>query len=348
DQQANTLSGFAQKSALERLMTARQADENGGFSDETIDLLLKGEKNEFVRFHLEVTRRGRELALQHNFSPVSLLQKNFIKTNPDWHEVAVGLSALQNRPARLAAPILQHKTWQSWRPEILPVVLDFIGRTGQTLFSPQVASLIRHPRPEIRFFALRCLEQINPEELGAILPEVFADRSTEIAALAGQLQTSINTKLSGTVAAAAQVRRIPGANQSRSPLWLHQVKSPYKAIAAVICLLALLLIFNRPETEKSEFLPPTASKPVVKELKRFAPLKKPVKKGEERLIFGKIETVKTDSLVVHSPALQKKFLIRCTRPPQKKENDHFNGRVKINDTGSSLIEAVLIENHREK
>lgn len=339
---------FAQKSVLERLLAAQRADETGDFSNALIELLLKNEKNEFVRFQLEMMLRKRELAHAAIFSPVSLLQKNFVKTNPDWLDVAAGLASLQNRPARLAAPLLQHRQWQAWRHDALPVVLAFIGRTGQTMFSPQVAALIKHQHPEVRFSAIKCLEQINPEELGAALPEILTDRSAEIVALAGQLQKSINERLSSTISATTPVRKFLAAGRGRSPLWMLPIKSPRLTIAAVILVLALLLCYSQPEAEKPGFLPPTAGRPVPKELTRFASLKKPAEKDEERVIFGRIETVKVDSMVVHSPVLQRRILVRCSKPPTKKENDHFSGRVKISDTGSSMIEAVLLDDNRSK
>ncbi|HPT47825.1 MAG TPA: hypothetical protein PLM07_18250, partial [Candidatus Rifleibacterium sp.] len=89
---------------------------------------------------------------------------------------------------------------------------------------------------------------------------------------------------------------------------------------------------------------PTTVSKSVKPLQRFATLVKAPENGEERVVFGRVVTVRADSLTIHSPVLQRRILIRSSKLPARKENDHFAGRVKINGIGNDTVDATLVEN----
>lgn len=83
-------------------------------------------------------------------------------------------------------------------------------------------------------------------------------------------------------------------------------------------------------------------------MQRFAAFRQPLSQGQKRLIFGNVEKVRSDSLLVLSPNLNKRILIRFKNPPEKKENEHFNGWVNIETSDGETIEASLLENPQHK
>lgn len=331
------MNAFSTGSVLQRITTLLNTGETGNVPPERLNALLQSEKNEFVRFLIETIGRRLALSRESGFSPVDLLRKNLAKLHPNWVEVAAGLSSLREPAARLAAPLIQSRKWSSWRPEMLPVVLDFAERTGLAVFSAPVSELLRHPQPEIRYCAIRCLERINPEELDAAFPELLKDRSAEIVALLNTVRAGINEKLAGVISrsAAAPGYGVP-FRLSAAP-WM-----PY-AVAGGICLLALFAVLTPSEQVQEPFLPTTAVVPASKEIPRFDAVLKSPQTGEERVVFGRVEKVLADAVVIYSPAFRKKVLIRCSKQPLNRENDHFNGLVRITRTSDELVESDLLD-----
>jgi len=333
---------FRQKTAIAKIALLLQPDAAPGHDVNLINKLLTSEKNQFVRFLLESHLRRHEFTESEKSAPVVILQKNFVKPHPDWHEIAAGLLAIPERTARLAAPMFQNRNWAAWRSEILPVMLDFVARTGLAMFTPQVAALLKNQNLEVRFSAMRCLEKINPEELLDALPEIENDKTPEVRAFIADFRVS--------------TRQWPGESDKAQTFfsdlmrrYRRRQKSVLLRFAAVVAAMAVLLLMvlnpRRPETETLQ-IPPSGQP--LRTMQRFAEFRQPPTQGQERLIFGRIEKVRSDSLLVLSPTLGKKILIRFKSPPGKKENEHFNGRVRIETSGGETIEASLLENPQQK
>ncbi len=333
-------------SVIDRFTRVRALTGSSNITFVAAELLLNNEKNAFTRFMLEAYLRRQTLSATPQFSPVSLLQKNLARPQPDCIEVAASLAALPDRPARLAAPLLQNRKWYAWKPEMLPLVLDFIGRTGLTVFSAPVAALIKDAQPEIRFCAIHCLERINPEELGAMLPELLNDHSPEIVAMAASLTNRINARLVSTInpLPAGKTSRSDNYRESWFGKFLQSTTSGQRYAMAGTLFAILAMTFIQTPVEPPVVKAPTRVNKSVKPLQRFATLVKAPEAGEERVVFGRVVTVRADSLTIHSPVLQRRILIRSSKLPARKENDHFAGRVKINGIGNDTVDATLVEN----
>lgn len=333
---------FRQTSVIDKITLLLQPDAARGFAINTINSLLISEKNQFVRFLLESHLRRHTFSDSEKATPAVILQKNFIKPHPDWHEIAASLLAMPERTARLAAPMFQNRNWPAWRSEMLPVTLDFIARTGQAMFTSRVTALLKNPSPEVRFSAICCLEKINPEELLDALPEIENDNPPEIRAFLASFRAAarqhsgesdpIQTFLSGLM---RHYRR--------------RKTTATKSFAAVVAILAFLLLMVLPQRQpETEILPASTSGQPPRSMQRFAAFRQPLSQGQKRLIFGNVEKVRSDSLLVLSPNLNKRILIRFKNPPEKKENEHFNGWVKIETSDGETIEASLLENPQHK
>ncbi len=335
------VSAFRSGSALEKIALLLKAATAGNPLEEHLEELLAAEKNEFVRFLIEALALRRSLSGQPGFSPVDLLRKNLAKLHPSWVEVAAGLSSLHDRAARLAAPLIQGRKWSTWRPELLPVVLDFAGRSGLALFSAPATGLLEHPQAEVRYCAIRCLERINPEELGAALPRLMNDRSAEIVALLTSAKAGINAKLAGVIS-----RPAPSAGYALPRTLSAAPWFPY-AVAACIFIVAILVIPPSGEEAGQPVLSLPPETAPAQEIARFAAVRKPPQAGEERVVFGRVEKVFEDGIVIHSPAFRKKVLIRCGKRPVKQVNDHYNARVRITKTSNDLVESDLVDSKRK-
>lgn len=332
---------FGQKTVIDKIALLLQPDAAPGHDVNLINKLLTSEKNQFVRFLLESHLRRQSFTESEKAAPAAILQKNFIKPHPDWHEIAAGLIATPERTARLAAPMIQNRNWAAWRCEMLPVMLDFVTRTGLAMFTPRVAALLKNHNPEVRFSAMRCLEKINPEELLDTLPEIENDKTPEIRAFIASFR--------------AATRQRPGESEPAQTFFsglmrrYRRRQNPgilrFAAVAAVMAVLLLLLNPRQPETETLQM--PASGQPL-RMMQRFAEFRQPPTQGQERLIFGRIEKARSDSLLVLSPVLEKRILIRFKSPPAKKENEHFNGRVRIEASSGEIIEASMLENLQHK
>ncbi|HOT29099.1 MAG TPA: HEAT repeat domain-containing protein [Candidatus Ozemobacteraceae bacterium] len=335
------VSSFRSCSALEKIALLLNVPTGGNPLEEHLDELQTSEKNEFVRFLIEALALRRALSGQAGFSPVDLLRKNLAKLHPNWIEVAAGLSSLHDRAARLAAPLIQGRKWSSWRSELLPVVLDFAGRSGLAHFSAPAAGLLKHPQAEVRYCAIRCLERINPEELGAAIPELMNDRSAEIVALLTSVKVCINAKLAGVIS-----RPAPTAGHGLQMRLSAVPWVPY-AVVACICIVAMFALLPSGDESGQPVLSLSVETAAPKEIARFAAVRKPPRTGEERVVFGRVEKVFENGIVIHSPAFQKKVLIRCGKRPLKLVNDHYNARVRITKTSNGLVESDLIDSNRK-
>lgn len=330
---------FAEATALNRLDQIRELIEADSLSECRAEKILEREKNDFIRFYIEACLRRKELTASKQYSPVAVLQKNLARPQPDWTAIAAGLIALPDRSAKLAASLLQNRHWHAWKPEILPAVLAFIGKTGMASFSAPVTALLRHQQAEIRLSAIHCLELINPEELGMTISVIAEDSSPEITNILANLAPKINSRLVNTVTAPAFSRNTLESIIRKHPAWRYLSHGHKLAIMAG--LLILVAIMMRPSTEES-FAPPPARDQAPPVMQRFAALSRPPINGEERTVFGRVDEVRADCLMILSPALQRKILIRCSKKPEERKNDHFNGRVKITAIGKEYVEASLL------
>lgn len=335
---------YTGKSSIERFLFILKAAESNQPSDAELEQIKPDEKDDLRLFFIDTILRKRNLNSNEEFSPIALLQKNFARANPDWHEVAVGLISVGRSPARLAAPLLQSRNWLAWPGAILPAVINFISLTGQPVFSAKVTGLLRHPRPEIRYCAIKCLEIINPEELRSFLPELISDQCHEIAALAKGLQKRLDARLTAAVMPRRSIQTSKTDEWHDHPL-VKLLTAHYQPVLAISAVLLAFLIFMRPDIKPVIVTTSvTNGQYTAKEIERFSAWQKPAVTGEERVVFGRVEKILADSIQIFSPALQKRVLIKCeARDFPVKENDHFNARVKIELSDNAVIKAILVE-----
>lgn len=335
---------YTSKSPVERLNYILEAAQNSQLSVTELEQIRQIEKDELRLFFIDTVLSKRNLSNHVEFSPIALLQRNFARANPDWHEVAVGLVSVGKGPARLAVPLLQSRNWPAWPGTILPAVINFISLTGQPVFSARVTGLLGHPRPEIRYCASKCLEIINPEELRPFLTELANDRCQEIAALAQGLQKRLDARLAATIMPRRAIK-----NNNPDEWHDHQLfqllRIHYRPVLAILGACFFMVILMRPDIKSANTTPPDPEgRYTAKEIERFSAWQKPAVTGEERVVFGRVEKILADSIQVFSPALQKSILIKCeARAFPVKENDHFNARVRIELSDNTLIKAVMLK-----
>lgn len=340
---ASPADDYLQKNEITRFFAIQGILQSTRTNEDELKPLIAAETEPFLRFQLETALKKIELHQNSQFSPVAHLQKNLARPVPLWSEVAAGLASIQQRSARLAAPLLQSRKWQSWPEEIIPAVLMFIARSGQPLFSAQAGRFLQHSRPAVRFCAVQCLEMINPEELLQAIDSLQTDNSPEVAAYASEAAKRLASAQNSMFI--RQRRQIPARAGLDRLLKFFPASSWLRPVSAGLVLLLFYMMFIRITPLPVQFQDQTVVRgQPAQEIARFASWRQKPENGQERVVFGRVEKVLADSIIIVSPALQRQVLIRGSSGSFAcLENDHFSARVKITAADQNRIEAVLLD-----
>jgi len=341
------LAPFARIQSIIESMS-RSSQQNDEYSE-----LLNNETKELQRFALQSASTVCALKRRKGFSPVKILKQNLSLKIPIWTEIAASLALMTPETARLITPQLQQNQWVSWPEAVLPFILKLVASTGRPVFSSSVASLLHHNRSEIRCAAILCLAAINPVDLVDSLQTLIADEDPEVAEIACCKTREIEARFrSGSTAA------VSGKFFNALFARLQQMSSFSQAAVAgsLILLLSVFLLadqfpFNSDndatKTGKSVRANHTAAGKVP--LHRFEHWRQQPESGQERVVFGRIEENYSNAILLHSPALNASILIRHDQGvlPLRKDQ-HFNGRVKIENVDAGRIESTLLPTAEEK
>ncbi|MEW6708637.1 MAG: HEAT repeat domain-containing protein [Candidatus Riflebacteria bacterium] len=172
---ADLIKEFSSATELEKLLILDRLGRESRLKPSDMHVFKQLESGDLVNFAVKVCQREIEMANNRANSPVSLL-KDYLKCeNPDFVEVSAAMALISGRSARISAELLLEVGWKTWPEVTLPFVLSYIRKTGNPEFSRQITQYLQSPNPVVKFFAIDCLDTINPEDLRPQLASLLAE-----------------------------------------------------------------------------------------------------------------------------------------------------------------------------
>lgn len=176
------LQHYAEATTIEKfLLLSRIALGNGG--GDTLNRLeefIEAENDSLLEFALQVCRQELLLQRQADFTPANLLRESLNTVSPNFLMAAAAMSAITAPAARLAAAALPVEAKIAFPDEIMPYVLMFIRKSQNPMYTGPAVAALQHGNPLVRYFAIDCLDVINPEELRPYLAEILADSDSSV------------------------------------------------------------------------------------------------------------------------------------------------------------------------
>ncbi|MFZ5949521.1 MAG: HEAT repeat domain-containing protein [Candidatus Rifleibacteriota bacterium] len=166
---------FNSASELEKLQILDRLGREGRLKSSEIQAFSRVEFGDLVNFAVKVCQRQIEMVNDRAHSPISLL-KDYLKIDkPDFVGISAAMALVSGRSARISAELLLETGWKTWPEVTLPFVLGYVRKTGNPEFSRQITQYLQSPDPVIKYFAIDCLDAINPEDLRPQLAALLAE-----------------------------------------------------------------------------------------------------------------------------------------------------------------------------